>query len=520
MNNLRSHLSNVFKLNGFTIRSNAIKYLCELLRPINENEHEQWIEKVIEAIQKLPLSSPIIDEEVVKKAVENVSSSEIEDIKTLLRVINIFEVPKWQFSLERKKFVLESADRRCLHGEADDKALLFKNRYTIVYQRTVNHDLFRPSVPGTSISNSDNYGLVKIEYLLGLNCKQNNVIVLGHLTQLVEGEYHLEDDTGEVKASLSQAKFHTGLFTQNCFVLVEGWFEDGILHANTIGLPPAEDPTTTRALVGNVNYFGGPGTTCAKYNHHLEELEQSNAGAMIVIISDLWLDKIQVMEKLKILFEGYAFCPPLAFIFCGNFLSSSHGSSQVPDLKSSFSGLADLILKVPELSVSKFIFVPGPSDPGPGNIYPRPPLPSFITEDFSQRVPNSEFTTNPCRLLYCTQEIVIFREDIFTKMCRNSIYFPADASNIANHFARTIVCEAHLSSLPLHTVPVYWALDHCLALHPTPDVIVTADRGDPFTAKYNSATIFNPGAFLKTNFSFKVYLPASKTVEDSQVSDA
>lgn len=52
--------------------------------------------------------------------------------------------------------------------------------------------------------------------------------------------------------------------------------------------------TYFRALVGNVNYFGGPGTTCAKYNHHLEELEQSNAGAMIVIISDLWLDKIQV----------------------------------------------------------------------------------------------------------------------------------------------------------------------------------------------------------------------------------
>lgn len=49
-----------------------------------------------------------------------------------------------------------------------------------------------------------------------------------------------------------------------------------------------------RALVGNVNYFGGPGTTCAKYSSHLEELEQSNAGAMIVIISDLWLDKIQV----------------------------------------------------------------------------------------------------------------------------------------------------------------------------------------------------------------------------------
>jgi DNA polymerase epsilon subunit 2 len=45
----------------------------------------------------------------------------------------------------------------------------------------------------------------------------------------------------------------------------------------------------------------------------------------------------------------------------------------------------------------KFIFVPGPLDPGPGNILPRPHLPNFVTERFVRRIPNAVFTSNPCR---------------------------------------------------------------------------------------------------------------------------
>ncbi|MCL4134923.1 UNVERIFIED_CONTAM: hypothetical protein GTU68_064450, partial [Idotea baltica] len=221
-----------------------------------------------------------------------------------------------------------------------------------------------------------------VEYLLGLSHKQSDLIVLGLLTQLLEGESHIEDDTGAVKVDLANAKFHTGLFTQNCFVLLEGWFEDGVLHANAIGLPPAENSTTTRALLGNGNYFGGAGTTCAKTSRQLQEFESANTDAMIVFISDLWLDKIQVMEKLQSLFRGYSLCPPTAFVFCGNFSSASHGSSKMSEMKSCFSALADTIVAVPELQASRFIFVPGPNDPGPGNIYPRPPLPSFIRDDF------------------------------------------------------------------------------------------------------------------------------------------
>ena len=48
--------------------------------------------------------------------------------------------------------------------------------------------------------------------------------------------------------------------------------------------------------------------------------------------------------------------------------------------------------------------------------------------------------TNPCRLQMYTQEIVIFREDIISKMCRNCVYFPEDG-DASKHFSRTILSQ-------------------------------------------------------------------------------
>ena len=54
-----------------------------------------------------------------------------------------------------------------------------------------------------------------------------------------------------------------------------------------------------------------------------------------------------------------------------------------------------------------------------------------------------------------------------------------------------MVNQGHLAPLSLFALPVYWALDHCLMLHPTPDVIIVADK-DSFTTSYNEANIFSP----------------------------
>lgn len=53
--------------------------------------------------------------------------------------------------------------------------------------------------------------------------------------------------------------------------------------------------------------------------------------------------------------------------------------------------------------------MPGPDDPGPSCALPQPPLPRSLTAALRSLLPTAVFASNPCRLRYCTQHIVLFR---------------------------------------------------------------------------------------------------------------
>ena len=130
-----------------------------------------------------------------------------------------------------------------------------------------------------------------------------------------------EDPSGVVQLDLTETKFHTGLYTENCFALAEGWYDDNVFHVLALGFPPAETSDTTRAYFGNINFFGGPGDTSAKNSKVLAEMEVNNPDAMFVFLSDVWLDHVSVVDRLRKLFSGYDSMPPTVFVLCGNFLS-------------------------------------------------------------------------------------------------------------------------------------------------------------------------------------------------------
>lgn len=62
-----------------------------------------------------------------------------------------------------------------------------------------------------------------------------------------------------------------------------------------------------RAYYGNINFFGGPSATSVKASAKLKQLEEENEDAMFVVVSDVWLDNIEVMEKLSLMFSGVCF---------------------------------------------------------------------------------------------------------------------------------------------------------------------------------------------------------------------
>lgn len=65
-------------------------------------------------------------------------------------------------------------------------------------------------------------------------------------------------------------------------------------------------------------------------------------------------------------------------------------------------------------------------------------------------------------------------------------------------FVKTILSQGHLTPLSLYVSPVYWAYDYALRVYPVPDMLVVADKYDPFTVTNTDCICINPVRFPYT----------------------
>lgn len=61
---------------------------------------------------------------------------------------------------------------------------------------------------------------------------------------------------------------------------------------------------------------------------------------------------------------------------------------------------------------------------------------------------------------------------------------------------KTVKANSHLIPLPLNVAPIYWEYDHAFWLYPLPDVVVCADKYDPYTVTSSDSIFFNPVSIL------------------------
>ncbi|KAJ2298218.1 DNA-directed DNA polymerase epsilon, subunit B, partial [Coemansia sp. RSA 2706] len=364
------------------------------------------------------------------------------------------------------------------------------------------------------------YTLSTIDSLQGRD--GDHFLLFGMLAQLEEGKLFLEDRAGSIELDFSamNAK-HTevnGLFTESCFVLVDGYVEDAVFRVEEIGLPPPEPRERTRAAFPNANLFGAPPSLRTDAQLRAIEVAADNG---IIMLADVWLDQQDTMDALHTLFAGFAHAaPPIAFIFIGDFASTPFvpGSGATAQYRDRLAALGQLIAGFPEIArTSQFVFVPGANDPwGPGAL-PKPHLADCFTAKLRARLTHATFATNPCRIKYCTHEIVVFREDLLKRIRRNCVLPPTEGTEIVRHLVRTVVDQGHLCPLPQRIRPVYWAHDHALRLYPIPDLLVLADRFDAYSVNYEGCHCVNPGSFSAGDFSFFMYYPVSRTSQYSKI---
>lgn len=94
------------------------------------------------------------------------------------------------------------------------------------------------------------------------------------------------------------------------------------------------------------------------------------------------------------------------------------------------------------------MFMPGPSDMGPGQILPQPPLPRKLTGDLRTLLPNAIFASNPARVRWGSQEIALFRGDLSGRMRALSL-LPPDSELPAHQAGSIAACYAWLHAASL-----------------------------------------------------------------------
>jgi DNA polymerase epsilon subunit 2 len=180
-----------------------------------------------------------------------------------------------------------------------------------------------------------------------------------------------------------------------------------------------------------------------------------------------------------------------------------------------FEELAKLLRGYPNLlEQSRFVFMPGPGDPGPAAALPRPALPRSLMRPLQAAVPHAHFVSNPCRIRWHAQDVVLFREDLAARMRGACVRPPTDdgfdagadadtpagvppptspGERLFGHLCATVLQQSHLAPLPLPHAPVHWEWDHALWLYPTPHMLLLADRTAPqASAPFEDTACLNP----------------------------
>ena len=580
-----------FKTHGLSIQSDASRVLNDVLetQPDFDQALSDVIRDVRDRIERREILSSVISSSDIEAVVLDMTENEHDLKLTSTQVFDAFQnTPSLKFDEQYKTFKIQQNlsdnTKIKLHNDAFTKPKMFRERLKFIEQRLLRSNRFSLSsgVQGKNNKNnnennnnnhnnhnSNTNNLIEISSIESLLGDSGTKLLLGYITQPKEGIWYLEDLGAMIPLNLSNATFLEDiLYTQGSVVLVEGKLgTEGVFDAMVIAAPPVEEREFSLSRMGIIDPFGNNMRA-----NQLEErrlIEEQSTESMFIVISDIHMDKPQVVEKLKTIFrefdtkctntndndDNFRDKQPLVFILIGSFLSQPFGVQNSHNLyDDAFKELGETISEFDNISkYAKFILVPGPTDPILSTSRPQRKLPERyqkLLKSFS-KIKHITFVSNPFRLRYHTQELVFFRENLLRKMQRNTIISSQtkndtdtntnntnspssssssndDNNNNDNHvegaqgndifkdLVKTILCQGHLLPLPLEARPIFWPLDHTLRLNPLPHLLILADHVDQFEHDVEGCKTANPGS-LTTDGSFLIYYPSDQTMELSQV---
>lgn len=520
----------VFRKYSHSLGPEAQQFLEEILdaHEIKDEDVEFSIETIAREYNKQDDAAMKVSLGILRRVYDalqdqgsgDAAETELLDPESHLYIINAFEMPLWNWSHERGTFE-KSSIPPTISGTAESRISATRNRLYIIKQSILRNEHFSPS----TIPSRDREHLVTLKstkQLLGRAGER--FLLLGMLAHNKEGTLCLEDADGSVTLDVSKLdEPGEGLYTEGCIALVEGEYtQDGTLEVIAIGQPPCEDRDTARSIYGHIDFLGKGSTTLLEDSQYCRRVREELSDVYFFFLSDVWLDRPQTFVGLRKMLDNCIennFIPKV-IVMCGNFTSRSTAQGcgrDVQQYQENFDALAELIASYPQITrTTHFVFVPGPLDMTSNVTLPRRPILSSFTSHLKAKIPKVYFATNPCRLKFFAQEVVIFREDTMARMLRNTLEVKSNVAgeDLRRYLVQTLLDQSHLTPLTIDIQPVLPDFDHSLRLYPLPTAVILADQYEKYKLTYSGCHVFNPGTFVGSCFTFSTYCPAVGSSEE------
>lgn len=457
--------------------------------------------------------------------------------KDYFKVINAFDQPLFDYNHHRKQYELsKTKDSKFTSTSVDANISLFQRRFHIVKDRLLRNENFQASSFNAFSSiqgDSENNSITQIKNLLGRN--NQRFMLFGMLT-LINGDWHLQDHSDKIQLDISQAEPNLGsYYVPGNMVLVDGIHASGKFYCSSMGHPPGERRIDTLEANGNIDFLGIHANLRIdkEFNSKLKLLEREMDQKIIILGSNCYLDDLKTLDALSKLFNKLSEEPndlPISIVFNGSFASSPKHSSEYKNL---FDSLAAILDTFPVISGNvQLVFIPGENDQWQTPLWPKQTIPKIFGNRINRVARNVQWASNPTRMVYLSQEIVIARDDLGSRLRRNTVLFPklnkklddededldegeddnGDESRTeierleslppriseARKVVKTILDQGHLSPFAKNLKPIIWHLDHTLHLSPIPSVLILSDPSSPaFDVTYNGCRCLNPGILIQ-----------------------
>lgn len=307
-------LQTQFKTSGVTLDPKSLEKLVQAVQDVPDPQ--EFVHSLIDEIET------VTDERRVTPALLEQVLSALEgrsQAPDAVQVVDAFRVPHVVYDPVRKLFH-RSAVQPKLQADAKSKVQLYVNRFHLVHQRLKRNKLFRAAKfagLGGGGGQSD-CELTELKAMLGVVGEQR--CVMGFLTQPEEGRYAIEDLSARLPVDLTEAEQTLGMFTQNCIVVAEGELQaDGVFKVAALGMPPPERRAESLQALQGLDFFGGQ----VPDERQLLSWEARHADDRIVLLSDVWLDRPEVLDNLHTVLAGFSQLeqPPSLFVLMGAFQS-------------------------------------------------------------------------------------------------------------------------------------------------------------------------------------------------------